>query len=109
MSHSLAFQVNKMYVQNTNEGQILRTVSAATLNQQTFDQLTLTLPDLGEIEDNVAVYLAGYICFRAMAKFKCDSCRNIWQAAKFVFFNHKKYTGESQLFPPNKLMLHVRN
>ena len=51
-----------------------------------------------------------------MAKFKCDSCRNIWQAdkdeqtnlaAKFVFFNHKKYTGESQIFPPSKLMLHV--
>ena len=108
MSHSLAFQVNKMCVQNTNEGQILGTVSAATLNQQTFDQLTLTLPDLGEIEDNVAVSQQA-ICFRAMAKFKCDSCRNIWQAAKFVFFNHKKYTGESQLFPPNKLMLHVRN
>ena len=50
-----------MCVQNTNEGQILGTVSAATLNQQTFDQLTLTLPDLGEIEDNVAVYLTGYM------------------------------------------------
>ena len=115
MSHSLAFQVNKICVQNTNKGQILGTethVSAATLNQQTFDQLTLTLPDLGEIENNVAVYLPGYICFPAMAKFKCDSCRNIWQAdqdeqtslvAKFVFFNHAKYTGEQSTLSTKRI------
>lgn len=79
-------------------------------NQHMFDNL----PQLTEEEENISVYLAGYLCYRAKSKFECGSCHKIWQAtddertqlsSKFIFFNRKKYTDTSQLFPPSSILL----
>ena len=69
---------------------VVRSISIA---QQMFDQL----PDIMVLEGNIAVYLAGYLCARAISKFNCNSCQSIWKATdeeqqslstKYAFFNH---------------------
>ena len=67
---------------------------------------------LDDVEGNVSMYLAGYLCFRASSRYSCEQCEQVRRASheeqnqlreKYVFFNHKQYKGTNgTLFPPSE-------
>ena len=63
-------------------------------------------PELSVAEDNIIVYIAGYLGRKASKKFQCKACQMIWQmsssnADSHIFVNNKQYcvAGESGLYP----------
>ncbi|XP_063056023.1 uncharacterized protein LOC134449845 [Engraulis encrasicolus] len=85
----------------------------STDEEPTFPGLDNTefMKGLDVIEGNVSVYLAGYVAFRASAKFDCKSCVTLWEAneedrdtlkEKYTFFRYKQF--RDGLFPPSVVL-----
>ncbi len=83
------------------------------------DLLSVVLPDFSMEEDNIAVYLAGYLAKKAKDKFNCPDCLALWCATQdekdtlcieHTFFDHKQYkdhacVNDGGLTAPSKLLL----
>ena len=89
------------------------------------DLASMTMPSFDVIEENVSVYLAGYLAFRLIKKFennvktKCKDCYQLWVATpeekedlaqSFTFFRYKMYhkdweVNNKGLTAPSKVLL----
>lgn len=89
------------------------------------DLATMTMPSFDVIEENVSVYLAGYLAFRLIKKFennvktKCQECYKLWVATpeekedlaqSYTFFKYKMYhkdweVNNKGLTAPSKFLL----
>ncbi len=86
------------------------------LSQQQFDLLSVIMPEPDVEEENVSVYISGYLCHRVFKKFQCSSCHSLLFATdnerdilsdKYVFLNNKQFDSASSqgLFPPSSRLL----
>ena len=72
-----------------------------------------TPPQFSMVEDNILVYIAGYLAHKAYKKFSCLDCYKVWQDTSKVpneqntFMKHKQYQycHESGLYFPSDSLL----
>ena len=69
-------------------------------------------PELCQVEQNIVVYLAGYLAKKAMKKYNCHSCETLWQntdpsSAGYTHLKNKQYSHliDGGLFMPSSLLV----